>query len=425
MTKGFKKIVLDNGLRIILAPQPQTLATTVLVLTETGSLYETKEINGISHFLEHLCFKGTKNRPRSLDISSELDGLGAEYNAFTLYEGTGYFAKAQNKHLYKILDLIGDLYLNPVFDPQEIGKERGVIIEEINMYRDLPNRRVQELFLRLLYGDQPAGWPITGTRTNIKKLQRNEILRYRDGHYLGNTTLIVVVGVFEEGKLIDEIKKVFQRIKTGQELPKPVTKESQEKPAVLLKSKNTDQTHLVLGVRAYNLFDPKRYPLELLAHLLGGGMSSRLFQKIREILGAAYYVYASADLFSSHGYLAVAAGVDNLKIETVISAVLEDFLKLKNETVPVAELRKAKDHLLGRLFLSLEGSDEWAGFYGGQEIIEQRIKTPEEIVKEIENVNAGQIKAVAQDIFQNSKLNLALIGPFEEPARFEKILSLD
>jgi len=191
-----------------------------------------------------------------------------------------------------------------------------------------------------------------------------------------------------------------------------------------LKSKNTDQTHLVLGVRAYNLFDPRRYPLELLAHLLGGGMSSRLFQKIREVLGAAYYIYTSADLFSSHGYLGVAAGVDNLKIEAVISAVLEDFSKLKNEAVPVAELRKAKDHLIGKLFLSLESSDEWAGFYGGQEIIEHAIKTPEEIVKKIQDVNTDQIKAVAQDIFQDSKLNLALIGPFEEPARFEKILSL-
>lgn len=425
MTQDFKKIVLDNGLKIILVPRPLTLATTVLVLTETGSLYETKEINGISHFLEHLCFKGTKHRPHSINISSELDGLGAEYNAFTGYEGTGYFAKAQNKHFYKILELIGDLYLNPLFDPGEIEKERGVIIEEINMYRDLPNRRVQELFLRLLYGDQSAGWPIAGTRTNIKKLQRDEILRYRERHYLSNTTLIVVAGVFEEEKLVDEIKKVFLKIKTGQELPKPVTKESQEKPEILLKSKNTDQTHLVLGARAYNFFDPRRYSLELLAHLLGGGMSSRLFQKIREVLGAAYYVYASADLFSSHGYLAVAAGVDNLKIETVISAILEEFSKLKNETVPVAELRKTKDHLIGKLFLSLESSNEWAGFYGGQEIIEHAIKTPKEIVKEIQNVNTGQIKAVAQDIFQNSKLNLALIGPFEEQSRFEKILFLN
>lgn len=423
MTKGFKKIILDNGLRIILALQPQSLATTVLVLVETGSLYESKEINGISHFLEHLCFKGTKHRPRSIDISSELDGLGAEYNAFTGYEYTGYFTKAQNKHLFKIFELIGDLYLNPLFGSQEIEKEKGVIIEEINMYRDLPNRYVQELFLSLLYGDQPAGWTITGTKSAIKKLQREEILNYREQHYLDRTTLIVVAGVFEEEKLIKEIKKLFQKIKAGQKSSKPVTKEFQEKPEILLKSQKTDQTHLVLGVRAYNLFDRRRYPLEVLAHLLGGGMSSRLYQRIREALGAAYYIYASADLFTSHGYLAVAAGVDNQKIEIITSAILEEFSKLKNETVPASELRRAKDHLIGRLFLSLESSDEWAGFYGGQEILERTLKTPEEIAQKIQAVNAQDIKAVAGDIFQNPKLNLALIGPFEEPSRFEKIFS--
>ncbi|OGG42870.1 hypothetical protein A3G50_00555 [Candidatus Jorgensenbacteria bacterium RIFCSPLOWO2_12_FULL_42_11] len=425
MLKGFKKIVLDNGLRILLAPQLQSLATTVLVLTETGSLYESREISGISHFLEHLCFKGTKNRPHSIDITSELDGLGSEYNAFTGYENTGYFAKSQNKNLYKILDLISDLYLNPVFDSREIEKERGVIIEEINMYRDLPNRRVQEIFLRLLYGDQPAGWSVAGTRTIIKKLQREEILDYRDRHYLSNSTIIVVAGVFEEEKLTEEIKKAFRGIKAGQKLSSPITQESQEKPAVSLKSKETDQSHLVLGVRAFDFFDSRRYPLEVLAHLLGGSMSSRLFQKVREVLGAAYYVYSSADLFSRHGYLAVNVGVDNLKLEAVISAILEEFSDLKNKEVSAAELQKAKDHLIGKLFLGLEGSDEWAGFYGGQEILEHNIKTPEEIVLDIQSVNAREIKAVARDIFQNQKLNLALIGPFENPARFEKILSLE
>ncbi len=251
-----------------------------------------------------------------------------------------------------------------------------------------------------------------------------EILKYRDQHYLANSTLIVVAGVFEEEKIIEEIKKVFDKIKFGQKLKSPATKELQEKPAILLKSKNTDQSHLVLGARAYNLFDSRRYPLEVLSHVLGGSMSSRLFQKIRNVLGAAYYVHSSVDLFSSHGYLAVNAGVDNLKIETVVDAILEEFSKLKDETVPAAELRKAKDHMIGKLFLSLEGSDEWAGFYGGQEILEHALKTPEEVVEEIQKVNASEIKTVAQDIFQSQKLNLALIGPFKEPTRFEKILSL-
>lgn len=424
MTKSFKKIVLENGLRIVLVSLPQTLASTVLVLTETGSLYEKKEINGVSHFLEHLCFKGTKNRPHSIDISSELDSLGAEYNAFTGYETTGYFAKAQNKNLHKILDLIGDLYLNPVLDPQEIEKEKGVIIEEINMYEDLPNRRVQDLFLELLYGDQPAGWSVAGTKEVIRRVRREEIWDYRSRHYLANSTLVVVAGIFDEVKIIEEIKKVFDKIKAGQKLKSPATKESQEKPALLLKSKDTDQTHLILGARAFGLFDRRRYPLEVMAHLLGGSMSSRLFQSVREVLGAAYYVHCSADLLSNHGYLAVSAGVDHLKLELVIKAILEEFSKLKEKNVPSAELKRAKDHLIGKLFLGLEGSDEWAGFYGGQEILERNLKTPEEVVEEIQEVNAGEIRAVAKDIFENPKLNLALIGPAEKPTPFEKILSL-
>lgn len=424
MAKNFKKIVLENGLRIVLVSQPQSLASTVLVLTETGSLYETKGINGVSHFLEHLCFKGTKNRPHSLDISSELDSLGAEYNAFTGYETTGYFAKAQNKNLHKILDLIGDLYLNPIFEPQEIEKERGVIIEEINMYEDLPNRRVQDLFLELIYGDQPAGWPVAGTKEIIKGVKREEILNYRNQHYLANSTLIVVAGVFDEEEIIKEIKKVFSEIQAGQKLKSPATEESQEKPAIILKSKDTDQTHLILGTRAFNLFDKRRYPLEVLAHLLGGSMSSRLFQSVREVLGAAYYVHCSTDLLSNHGYLAVSAGVDHLKLELVIKAILEELSKIKDKNVPLAELKKTKDHLIGRLFLGLEGSDEWAGFYGGQEILENALKTPEEMVEEIQKVKPDDIKAVAKNIFDNRKLNLALIGPAENQAKFEKIFSL-
>lgn len=423
MTKNFKKIVLKNGLRILLIPQPQSLATTVLTVTETGSLYETKKNNGISHFLEHLCFKGTKKRPRSLDISSELDGLGAEYNAFTGYEYTGYFAKAQNKNLYQILDVIADLYLNPVLAEPEIEKERGVIIEEINMYQDLPNRHIQEIFLGLLYGEQPAGWPIAGTKAVIKKVSRTEIFDYRRRHYLSNATLLAVAGVFEEKKLLAEIKRLFSGITAGPKLRESSTKEKQTKPALALKTKDTDQTHLILGVRAFNLFDHRRYALEVLSHLLGGSMSSRLFQKVRDVLGAAYYIYASADLLTTYGYLAVAGGIDNSKTEIVIQAILEEFTRLKKEEAPAAELQKAKDHLIGKLFLGLESSDEWAGFYGGQELLEHSLKTPEEIVQKIQAVSAAEIKAVAQYIFQPRKLNLALLGPFKNQKPFDKILS--
>ena len=424
MTQDFKKIVLDNGLRIILVPQAQSLATTVLILVEAGSKYETREINGLSHFLEHMCFKGTKKRPTSIDITSELDNLGAAYNAFTDMEFTGYFAKGRPEHFEAMLDVVSDIYLNQIFDPKEIDKERGVIIEEINMYEDLPMRRVQELFMTLLYGDQPAGRDIAGRKEVIKKLTREDFLKYRDEHYLGQASLAVIAGQFNEEEAVKKIKAVFTDIKTGKKTPKIKTIEQQDKPRVWLKTKKTDQTHLVLGVRAFDMFDERKYVLEVLTDILGGGLSSRLGQKIREEMGAAYYVNTGANLYTDHGYLAASAGVDHNKVNEVIEATLKEFRKLTTELINEKELERAKNHLIGHLIIGLETSDQLAGFYGIEEILTRKIITPQELIKKIQEVKNGEIREIANDIFQDSKLNLALIGPFGEPARFEKILSL-
>jgi len=419
-----KKITLDNGLRIITVPLADSLTTTVLVLVEAGSKYETKKINGISHFLEHMCFKGTKKRPHSIDISSELDGVGATYNAFTSMEYTGYFAKARNNHFDIALDVVSDIYLNSIFKSQEIDKERGVIVEEINMYEDLPMRRVQELFINLLYGDQPAGWDIAGRKEVIKKLTRDDFVKYHNEHYLGQSSLVVAAGEFNEDEAVDKIRQAFSSVKSGEKTQKIKTLEQQDKPEILLKHKETDQTHLVLGVRAFDIFDERRYALELLADILAGGMSSRLFQKIREELGAAYYVNAEAELYTDHGYLAVSAGIDHSKINAVIETIIEEFKDLIEKSVADKELKRAKEHLIGNLVIGLETSDQLAGFYGAQEIITKKTINPEEAVKKIQKIKSGEIMAVAKDIFQNEKLNLAVIGPFGERKAFENVLKL-
>lgn len=411
-------------MRIILVPQPQSLATTVLILVEAGSKYETKEINGISHFLEHMCFKGTAKRPKAIDITSELDAIGAQYNAFTSMEYTGYYAKARPKHFDEILDIISDIYLNQVFDPAEIDKERGVIIEEINMYEDLPMRRVQEFFTTLLYGDQPAGWDIAGKKEVIKKLTRGNFLKYKDEHYLPQASLVVVAGNFDEKEIARKIENAFAPLKSGQKTIKIKTKEEQEKPEVLVKHKKTDQTHLVLGVRAYDLFDARKYALQVLAETLGGGMSSRLFQKIREEMGAAYHVRAETDLYTDHGYLAAFAGIDNSKTDAVIKTILEEFAKIGETPMSEKELARTKEHLIGNLVLGLETSDQLAGFYGSQEILTGKLISPEKLIEKIKAVKTEEITAVAKDIFQNRKLNLAVIGPFEDKSEFEKILKL-
>lgn len=418
----YNKTVLPNGLRIITIPQKEALATTFLVLVEAGSKYETKEINGLSHFLEHMCFKGTAKRPRAIDISTELDALGAQYNAFTSQEYTGYYAKAESHKLDKALDVVTDIYMNPVFDANEIDKEKGVIIEELNMYEDLPMRKVSEVFMDLLYGDQPAGWDVGGRKEVIRALGRDDFSKYRGEHYLAQSTLIVVAGAFNEKDVISKITNGFSHIKDTKKGKKLAVVESQTKPAIKIKYKKVDQTHIVIGCRAFSLHDPRRYILDVLADVLGGGMSSRLFQKVRDELGAAYYVRAEADLFTDHGYIAVSSGVDHAKLEKVVEAVLGEMKKLATDLVQPDELQKAKNHLIGKIILGLESSDELASFYGGQEILGEEIVMPTDLIKKIEEVKAEEILPLAKEIFQNSKLNLALIGPVKDSSKLENLL---
>ncbi len=417
-----KKLTFKNGLRLVLASQPASPATTVLVLVAAGSEYETKKINGISHFLEHLMFKGTAKRPKPGMISRELDALGAEYNAFTGQEYTGYWAKVERRKTLKILELVSDLYLNPIFNPEEIEKERGVVIEEINMYEDTPMRRVQEFFTSLLYGDQPAGWDIAGEKSVIRTLERKDFERYRARRYLAPATVVVVSGAFDEKKVTKAVHALFDGLKRTPVLKKPKTTESQQRPQVFVKFKESDQSHLVVGTRAIDIFDTRRYALELLSHVLGGGMSSRLFHRIREELGAAYYIRSFADLSLDHGYLSVSAGVDHRKIEIVIHAILDELTRLRRDLVPADELRKSKDHMIGNFVLSLETSDQLANFYGGQEVLLRAVKDPKAVIAKVEAVSAEEIRAVARSFFTDNRLNLAVIGPYKKAAPFKKLL---
>ncbi len=413
MTK-FKKHVLPNGLRVIFAPQAGSTAATVLVLVEAGSKYETKEINGISHFLEHLCFKGTKKRPQPSVISTELDTLGASNNAFTGHEMTGYYAKVNAKKARTALEIIADLYVNPIFDAAELEKEKGVIIEEINMYEDMPMRKVAEVFPELMYGDQPAGWPIGGLKDVIRRLTREEIVAYRSKHYVAEATVVVVAGAFNEKQTLADIKKLFAHIATDKKSGKLKTIEAQTSPQSKVLFKESDQTHLILGFRAFDMYDKRRHALEVLGDILGSGMSSRLFRLLREELGAAYYVNAGLDLFTDHGFLAAAAGIDHKKLSIVVNAILGEFKKLKTELVSKEELTKAKNHMTGKLMLNLETSDELASFYGDQELFKMKIKTPDQVIKQIQGVTPQQIREVARTVIQGDRLNFAMIGPFKE-----------
>lgn len=421
---NFKKTILKNGLRVVVVPMKDNPTATVLVLVETGSKYETKDKNGISHFLEHMCFKGTEKRPKGIDISKELDALGSQYNAFTSQEYTGYYAKSDARHFKQIFDLVSDIYLNSTFPELEIEKEKGVIIEEINMYEDMPQRHVQDMIMELLYGDQPAGWNIAGPKENILKMKREDFVKYKNAHYVPSATTLVVAGSIKESEVMEEVKKVFGNLPNTKKEKKIKTKDIQSKPAVLIKHKATDQTHFVLGVRTYDLFNKNNAVLSVLSGILGAGMSSRLFTKLREEMGVGYYVRAYNDVYTDHGFFEVSAGVDNKRINEVLRAVLYECNKLKNGQVSEEELNKVKECLIGNMKLSLESSDDIANFYGAQELLKKEIKNAEEKANEVRKVSAKQIKDIANKIFQNKILNLALIGPFDAKKDKNKFLKI-
>ncbi len=416
------KKTLKNGLKVLIIPMQDNPTVTVLSLVETGSKYENKELNGISHFLEHMCFKGTLKRPKAIDISHELDSIGSQYNAFTGQEYTGYYAKGDAKHFKKIFDVVTDIYLNSTFPETEIEKEKGVIIEEINMYEDMPHRHVQDLVMELLYGDTPAGWNIAGKKENILKMNREDFVNYKAMHYVPNATTLVIAGNIKPNEVLKEVNKTFGKIIKSKKGNKVKVIESQTKPEALIKYKETDQTHFVLAFRSFDLKNKKNNILSILGGVLGAGMSSRLFVKLREEMGVGYYVRAYNDSYTDHGYFQISAGVDNKRVHEVLEAILLEVKKLKEELVGSEELEKVKECLIGNMKLSLESSDDIANYFGMQELLKKEVKQLKDKEKELRRVTAKEVRDMAKTIFKNEKMNLALIGPFHDKENFIDIL---
>ncbi len=419
---NFNKTILKNGLRLITVPMKDNPTVTVLVLVEAGSKYEAKSENGISHFLEHMCFKGTLKRPSAYSISHELDGLGSQSNAFTSQEFTGYYAKSDARHFSKIFDVISDIYLNATLPASEIEKEKGVIVEEINMYEDLPHRHVQEMFMHLLYGDQPAGWDIAGTRENVKSFNRDNFVSYREKHYVPGKTVVVVSGSVNEEEVRQEVERAFGELHGKEIVNKVPVVETQSEPKVIGKFKETDQAHLVLGVRTFSIFDKRSRVAGVMATILAGGMSSRLFQKLREEMGVCYYVRSFNESFSDHGFLEVAVGCDTSRVEEVVKVILEEIKKMKDTPVSDEELGRVKEYIVGNMKLELESSDAYASFYGDQEVMRKEILKPEEIEKRIRAVTAEDIQKCAQEILIEKNLNMAIIGPYKDTEVFKGLL---
>jgi len=417
-----KKIILPNGLRIILVPDLHTKAVTAMVLVGAGSKYENKENNGISHFLEHMCFKGTTKRPTFLEVNSVIDNIGGQLSAFTTQEYTGYWAKANTQYLELMLDWLADIYSSSTFPEAEIEKEKGVILEEINMYNDQPSLDVFNFWLRLLYGDQPAGWKVSGEKEVVGRIQRQDFFDYRLKHYTAANTLICLAGNFKAEEALKTIEKYFQKINNLEPQDKNKVVEKQTGSHALLHFKQTDQTHFCCGARGYHLTHPYYYSQEIISTILGGNMSSRLFISLREKNGLAYYIHTYADSLTDHGYVVTHAGVNSQQVEKSLGLVIRDYQDLKNKKIDAQELRRAKDFLKGRMALSLEKSENLASFYAYQELLTGKMISPEEEAAKIENVTVQDIWETANDLFQPDKLNLAMIGPFKDNSPYLKIL---
>jgi predicted Zn-dependent peptidase len=403
-----KKTYLKNKLRVIIESDPQATTASVLVLTKTGSWREPEKLSGISHFLEHMLFKGTKNKKTARKVAETLDKIGGSYNAFTSEEFTGYYAKVSPRHAQIALNWVEDIFCNSTLPSVEAEKEKGVIIEEINMRRDNPMSYVQVIWPQLLYGDQPAGRDIAGTKESVKGITRKDLMEWRNNNYTVDNTILVLTGNWEKVKIDG-----FQNIRTGKGAIQPKVVEKQTKPAVMVDYRETDQTHFCLGVRAFPRGHADKYVLKIISVLLGGMMSSRLFSVIRDKLGLAYYIHTSVDSSRDAGYLVTQAGVDNKRADEAIKAIWKEYLNLVKKPVSNVEIKKAKEYMKGHLALSLETSSARGLFYGTQELLEDKVMTRQEIEQKIEKVTVADVQRVAKKIFKPSKLNLTVVGPFK------------
>lgn len=408
---------LPNGLEVILAPQENTNSVTVMVFARVGSRYESKDINGASHFIEHLMFKGTERRPTTLDISKELDRFGAEFNAFTGKDATAYYVKIDAKHGGLAVDLLHDMLTASKFDPVEIDRERGVIVEEINMYEDNPRMHIEDLLEEVLFPDNTLGWNIAGPREVIKTVPREKLIGYRDAYYVPKRMAVVAAGAVGD-ELAKDIKERFGSIETPAEKRdedfEPFRAPEKLTEPLALQSKNTEQVQLGIAFHGFSMNDAERPAANVLATILGGSMSSRLFIQVRERRGLCYSVSASHQSLDDTGVFTIMSGLEKTRLKEAIGVIWEELQNTVNDLVDDEELTRAKDYIRGKTMLSMEDSANEANWYGKLWLYGQKLQSPEERMKEIDAVTAEAVREVAKKIFIPDHMAASVIGPFED-----------
>ncbi len=412
----------SNGVRLLTAHNDSSPSATALVMFGVGSRFEEARQSGIAHFAEHMFFKGTERRPTARDISVEIDGIGGDFNAFTGKEYTGYYVKCAAEHLDLAVDVLADMLLHSKFDPEEIEREKGVILEEMAMYRDLPQRYVGTVYDDLLYGDTPLGWDIIGSDEVIKGADQALFRSFTDRWYTANRTVVGLAGNVSRSAR-DAVAEKFLALPGANEGTRLAATWSQDGPRVKLHHKESEQAHLLLGVRAPGLADEDRYALGVMNAILGGGMSSRLFTEVRERRGLCYYVYSHHDAYTDAGSLVVAAGVDTGRIDLAITTILEELFKLAEEGPDEAEFTKAKNYLKGKFVLGIEDTRGLIMFGARREAVEGGYWEPAKALAAIDAITMDDVRRVATRVFDREQLNLAIVGPYEDEERFRKLLA--
>lgn len=417
---------LKNNLQTIVVDTEAFPSVTALLLIGAGSRYENKHNNGIAHFFEHMAFKGSKKYPNAFTLASIVEGLGGAFNAFTSQDHTGYYIKAPSEHLDTITDVIADMIQRPLLDKAEIEKEKGVIVEEINMYEDMPQRKVFELFENLLFKGNPLGFDIAGSKETVMSFNKKTFTDYIADLYYPSNAVFVTAGGFDGVKPHDIIAEKFSGWKDGKSGTFLPIKEKQSAPETLFVSKKTEQAHLCIGFRAFSYDDPRRFALQVLAAILGKGMSSRLFTEVREKRGLAYHVSTYTDFYADTGTMVTHAGIraDEKQVVESIKVILEEHSKILGGSISDEEIARVKELIKGGLILSMEDSLNVASFYGKRLLLQGEIQTTDQVIANLEKVTKEQVIAVAKDVFVNRGLNMALIGPFKSSAPFEKVLKI-
>jgi predicted Zn-dependent peptidase len=406
----YRKTTLDNGLKLITYDMPGMYSVSLGIWVRVGGRYETSVNKGISHFLEHLLFKGSKNYTCQR-IKESIEGIGGLLNGATSEEATCYLAKFPHRHLESVLDVLSDMVLYPLLSEQDVEKERAVILEEVKMYKDLPGEYVQELLDELLWPGQSLGLPIIGLEGSLARINRNDLANFKQCHYAAGNIVVNAVGALSQDGLIKKVRERFSDHERKEPIDFSKARKEQTKPQLKLLHKDTEQTHLAMGFHGLSREHRSRHALWLLHVILGANMSSRLFNQIREARGLAYEIATSLKRFRDAGSFIIRAGIDNKKVNQALELILKELKNVKDELVSEDEFNRAKEFYLGQIMLALDDTFDHMLLMGESAVTTDKIESLDEIISAVNKTKREEIRRVAQDIFIENSLNLALIGP--------------